>query len=108
MRSSQILPSGHPALAGRGSTRRSPSYLYIVQCADGTYYTGATNNLEQRVQLHNEGRGAKCVRGKRPVRLVYAKGYRSYPQALRAERKLKALTRKQKEALVSLSRRCPL
>ena len=88
-------------------TRRSPYYLYIVQCADGTYYTGATNNLERRVRLHNEGRGAKYVRGKRPVRVVYAKGYRSYIQALRAERNLKQLTRKQKQALVSLSP-CPL
>ena len=73
----------------------------VVRCADGTYYTGATNNLQRRVRLHNEGRGAKCVRGKRPVRVVYAKGYRSYARALRAERDLKRLTRKQKDAFIS-------
>ena len=50
-------------------------YVYMVQCADGTYYTGYTNNLEKRIKEHNNncGRGAKYLRGKGPVRFVYAK-----------------------------------
>lgn len=77
---------------------------YIVQCRDGTYYTGATTHLERRVTLHNAGKGAKYVRGREPVRLVYARPCRSYRQALRMERALKQLTRRQKAALIGPSR----
>jgi len=76
-------------------------YLYIVRCTNGTYYTGCTNNLENRVKLHNKGKGAKYLRGKLPVQLVYAKEYRYYKNALRAERNTKKLTHKQKEELVT-------
>ena len=72
----------------------------MVQCADATYYIGSTNNLESRIKLHNAGNGAKYVRGKGPVRLVYAKEYRYYKNVLHAERNLKKLTRSQKEMLI--------
>jgi putative endonuclease len=70
----------------RGSIKRHSSYyLYMLQCADGTYYTGYTNNLESRVKLHNSGNGAKSLKwkGKLPVELVYAKEYRYYKRALK-------------------------
>ena len=81
-------------------TRQGRYCVYMVECADGTYYTGSTNNLEKRLTLHNNGHGAKYVRGKGPVTLVYRKGCRDYQRALQAERALKQLTRKEKEALV--------
>ncbi|MBI3292666.1 MAG: GIY-YIG nuclease family protein [Elusimicrobia bacterium] len=74
----------------------------MVQCVDGTYYTGSTNNLEARVKLHNAGNGAKYLRGKGPVQLVYAKEFRYYKNALHAERSLKKATRQQKEELVRI------
>ena len=80
--------------------RRFWDRFYILQCADGTYYTGSTNNLEHRLKLHNAGNGAKYVRGKRPVKLVYAKVYRYYKNALRAEQFLKRQTRRYKDELI--------
>ena len=82
-------------------TQQGRYYLYIVQCADGSYYTGSTSDLERRLKLHNSGNGSKYVRGKLPVRLVYAKAYRSYLNVLRAERNMKKLTRRQKEETIA-------
>ena len=76
--------------------------MYIVQCMDGTYYTGFTNNLENRIALHNSGNGAKYLKGKLPVKLVYTKEYRYYKNAINAERRLKKLTRKQKLNLIRI------
>ena len=80
--------------------RKDKFFVYIVQCKDGTYYTGYTNDLEIRISLHNSGHGAKFLKGKLPVRLVYAKEYRYYKNVLRGERKIKKLTRNQKERLI--------
>ncbi|MBI2174552.1 MAG: GIY-YIG nuclease family protein [Candidatus Omnitrophica bacterium] len=80
--------------------RHERFFVYIVECQDGTYYTGYTSNLQDRLRLHNCGNGAKYVRGKGPVELVYVKEYWSYKRALDAERQIKKLTRKQKEELI--------
>ncbi len=80
--------------------RKSKYWVYIVQCRDGTYYTGSTNNVEDRIKLHNKGHGAKYLRGKLPVSLVYAKEYRYYKNALHRERNIKKMTREQKENLI--------
>ena len=80
--------------------RHARYHVYIVQCKTGTYYTGYTSNLKKRIETHNKGRGAKYLRGKLPVKLIFAKEYRYYKNALKAERKLKTLTRKAKEKLV--------
>ena len=76
--------------------------MYILQCSNGTYYTGYTNNLENRIKEHNNGNGAKYLRGKLPVKLVYAKEYRYYKNAVHRERNIKKMTRKQKEELVRI------
>lgn len=61
-------------------------YVYILQCADGTLYTGYTNDLEQRLNQHNEGKeGAKYTRSRRPCRLVYHEEYNSKTEALKRE-----------------------
>lgn len=86
-------------------TRRGGYRVYIVRCADGTYYTGSTNNLTRRLKAHDTGHGAKYVRGRGPVTLVYVKAYASYASALRAECRLKQRSRAEKEALILGSRR---
>jgi len=80
--------------------------VYIVQCADGTYYTGYTHDLPRRLKLHNGGHGAKYTRDRGPVTLVYAKRYRYYKNALKEERRLKTLRRPQKTALISRTQHC--
>ncbi|MBL7132406.1 MAG: GIY-YIG nuclease family protein [Candidatus Omnitrophica bacterium] len=81
--------------------RSGKFYVYIVQCQDGTYYTGSTNDLENRIKEHNgQARGAKYTRDRRPVKLVWSKEYRYFKKAFLEEKRIKMLTRKQKEALV--------
>jgi putative endonuclease len=87
----------------RAIKREGRFFVYIVQCKDGTYYTGYTTNLSRRVEEHNKGHGAKYLKkNKLPVRLVYAKEYRYYKNVLKAEKRLKKLTREQKERLVRI------
>lgn len=75
----------------------------MVQCADGTLYTGWTNCLEKRLKAHNEGKtGAKYTKNKRPVVLVYYEGYETKEEAMRREYQIKQLTRKQKKELMEL------
>lgn len=76
------------------------NYTYIVRCADGTLYTGWTNNLEKRLAAHNSARGAKYTRSRRPVVLVYTEAYLTESEAMRREWQIKQLSRAQKEALI--------
>ena len=80
--------------------RKANFSVYIVECADATYYTGYTNDLVRRIKLHNSGKGAKYVAHKRPVKLVYVKPYKYYKLAIQAEKDIKKLSRKAKEELV--------
>jgi putative endonuclease len=82
--------------------RRNIYFVYIVRCFNDSYYIGYTNDLNERIRRHNSGYGAKYLRGKLPVKLVYAKEYRYYKNALHAERNMKKLTRVQKEKLVEI------
>ncbi|NLA59269.1 MAG: GIY-YIG nuclease family protein [Firmicutes bacterium] len=74
--------------------------VYIVECCDGTLYTGYTTDLEQRLKAHNQGRGAKYTRARRPVRLVYWEGCESKSAALRRERHIKSRSREAKLQLI--------
>ena len=58
------------------------NYTYILECSDGTLYTGWTNNLEQRLKAHNSGKGAKYTRSRIPVTLVYYEAYLTQQQAM--------------------------
>lgn len=81
-----------------------PYYIYILQCADGTYYTGSTNNIEKRIKAHNEAKtGAKYTKARRPVQLVYKEVFQSKSEALVREHALKQLTHKQKQTLIELA-----
>lgn len=75
--------------------------VYILRCADQTFYTGITIDLERRLLEHNSGaKGAKYTRPRRPLRVVYCKKYRSRAGAAREESRIKALTRRQKLELI--------
>ncbi|HHV35754.1 MAG TPA: GIY-YIG nuclease family protein [Syntrophomonadaceae bacterium] len=75
-------------------------YVYILKCGDGTLYTGWTNNLEDRLTAHREGRGAKYTRGRRPLDLVYTEEHPSKSEAAKREYQIKSMTRRQKERLI--------
>jgi putative endonuclease len=76
-------------------------WVYIVRCADGTLYTGATTNVEERIKTHNAGKGAKYTRGRLPVNLVFCKEVSDYHEAQKLEYQIKQMTRKQKETLIA-------
>lgn len=75
--------------------------MYIVRCSDDTLYTGWTNHLEARVQAHNDGKGAKYTKSRRPVKLVYFETFETKEEAMKREYAIKQLTRAQKEKLIS-------
>ena len=84
------------------TARETPAaYTYILRCADGTLYTGWTNDLDKRVKAHNDGRGAKYTHARRPVTLVYSEALPTKAEALRREAAVKKLTRAQKLALIA-------
>ena len=77
-----------------------PWYLYIVKCADNSYYTGITTDLKRRVEMHNTKTGAKSLYGKLPVSLIYQELYKNRAEAGKRESEIKSWTRSKKEALV--------
>ena len=81
------------------------AYAYIVECADGTLYSGWTNDLEKRIAAHNAGRGAKYTRSRRPVTLRYYEEFEDKSEALRRECALKKMSRAKKQALIEKGRR---
>ncbi len=81
--------------------RRADYFVYILRCADTTLYTGYTNNLERRLKQHNSGKGARYVRGKTPAELVFIKKYINYKSAIMEEKRIKTLSKKSKEAIIS-------
>lgn len=76
------------------------NYVYILLCADNTLYTGWTNSLEERVDTHNNGKGAKYTRARLPVRLVYYETYETPSAAMKRECAIKKLTRRAKLQLI--------
>lgn len=76
------------------------NYTYVVKCSDGSLYTGWTNHLEQRIQAHNEGRGAKYTKSRRPVELVYYEELETKEEAMRREYAIKQLSRAEKIQLI--------
>ncbi len=76
-------------------------HIYIVQCADGTLYTGYASDVDRRVAAHNAGRGAKYTASRLPVSLVYSESFDTKSDALKREHQLKQLPRAGKEKLIS-------
>jgi putative endonuclease len=77
-------------------------WVYILRCSDGSYYTGMTNNIEQRYQQHQEGIEPQCYTFKRrPVGLLYQYAFREVKDAISAEKQIQGWSRKKKEALIA-------
>lgn len=74
--------------------------VYMIECKYGTYYTGYTNDIEKRIKAHNKGTGAKYLRGRGPVKLVYIEKFATAQEAQSREWHLKRLPREKKEILV--------
>ncbi len=74
--------------------------MYILKCADGSYYTGSTRNLERRLKQHQSGEGAKHTRKHLPVELVYVEKYSRIDQAFYREKQVQGWSRKKKKALI--------
>ena len=78
-------------------------YVYLLRCADGTLYTGYTDDPVRRTKVHNAGKGAKYTRARLPVELVYQEACADKSAALRREYEIKRLTRVQKLKLIEQS-----
>ena len=75
-------------------------FVYILRCADGSFYTGYTTDPERRTKVHNSGKGAKYTRARLPVELIYTETFDNKTDAQRREYAIKQLTRAEKEKLV--------
>ncbi|EMU53107.1 hypothetical protein ClosIBUN13A_CONTIG120g01946 [Clostridium sp. IBUN13A] len=82
------------------------NYVYIVECSDGTLYTGWTNNLDKRIEQHCNGTGAKYTRGRGPVRLVYHEEFNDKRDAMRREYEIKKYSRINKLKLIENMQKC--
>lgn len=89
-----------------------PYFVYILQCADGTFYTGIATDVERRLGEHNglgtgKDKGARYTRARRPVQLAYTATFASRSQASKEEARIKALSRGQKCALIAAAKAEP-
>lgn len=74
--------------------------FYVLECNDGSFYAGYTNNLEKRVRVHNEGKGARYTRAKLPVRCIFTEQFETKREAMQAEYRFKQLSRMLKEQYI--------
>lgn len=74
--------------------------VYILRCKDGSLYTGYTNNLEHRLNMHESGKGAKYTRGRGPFKVVYIETFSAKEEAMKKEYQIKQLSRKDKQLLI--------
>jgi len=77
------------------------NYTYIVECADYSLYTGWSNHIRKRIENHNEGKGAKYTKTRRPVKLVFVKSFETKQEAMQQEAKIKRLSREKKLGLIA-------
>lgn len=75
-------------------------FVYILQCSDGSLYTGATTEVKRRIEQHNAGTASRYTRCRLPVRVAYQEAHASQSSALKRERAVKAMTRLEKKALI--------
>lgn len=75
-------------------------WMYILECCDGSYYTGSTIDLERRLKQHQTGEGANHTKKRLPVQLVYSEEYQRIDTAFYREKQVQGWSRKKKEALI--------
>lgn len=78
------------------------NYVYILECRDGSYYTGWTNNIYRRYKAHQSGHGAKYTRSHYPMRIIHLELFDDPSEARKRESEIKGMSRKEKEKLVSV------
>jgi len=76
-------------------------YMYILQCADGSFYTGSTNDIEARLEQHQNGEGANFTRKRLPVKLIYWEEFDRIDDAFYREKQVQGWSRKKKMALIA-------
>lgn len=87
--------------ARKNKKKREKWFLYILRCVDGSLYTGITNDLDRRVKMHGDGKGAKYTRSRRPVTIVYSENCKGRTAAMVRECAVKALPRSKKNELIA-------
>ena len=80
------------------------AWMYILECVDGSFYVGSTNNLERRLLEHQEGRGARYTTRRLPVKLVYSEEYKHVAEAFEREKQVQNWSRAKREALINGNR----
>ena len=83
------------------STMETKAYMYVLECSDGSLYTGYSTDVQKRLSVHNSGKGAKYTRARLPVKLLYQEEYPNKPSAMSAEAFFKKKTRKEKLSYIS-------
>lgn len=83
-----------------------PYYVYIILCEGGSFYTGYTKNVDSRVRLHFNGRGARYTRMHKPLKLVHTERFSSRGEAMKRERNIKTMSHKQKTELADSNHTC--
>ena len=81
-------------------SRTVSAYVYILECADGSYYVGSTRDIDARVEQHASGAGARYTRARRPVRLVYHCEFESVAEAFAMEKRIQGWSRAKRLALI--------
>ena len=94
-------------LKGEGRMANFEHYMYVLECVDGSLYTGYTTDVAARVAKHNSGKGAKCTRSRRPVSLLASARFYTKQRAMSAEFRFKKLSRDQKDALLARAAKRP-
>ncbi len=77
-------------------------YIYILECCDGSYYTGSTTDIDRRLQQHQNGMGANYTKERLPVKLVYYEEFQRIDEAFRREKQIQGWGRRKKKALISV------
>lgn len=75
-------------------------FIYVLKCSDGSLYTGSTNDINARFAKHSAGKGAKYTRARRPLKLLYSRRFNTKSEALKAEYRMKQLSRSEKLSLI--------
>ena len=77
--------------------------VYMLECSDNSIYTGITNNLEERLKRHQSGKGAKYLRGRLPIKLIYKELFINRSEATKREISIKKMSKKEKKILIDLN-----
>lgn len=95
------LVEGNGSAANNKAVIMTKGYMYILECSDGSYYTGSTRDLERRIYQHQNGEGASYTRKRLPVKLVFQEEFSRIDEAYYREKQVQGWSRKKKQALIN-------